>query len=85
MDSWDSGHEPPSLSSFGHQMSWLDLDTLENIVSHPHKFLICCFVPDFQPGHGISCLTLSALTEGICQLDHLSQITCVVSHTHDGT
>ena len=35
MNSWDPRHELPSLSRFGHQMSWLDLDTLENIVSHP--------------------------------------------------
>lgn len=75
VNSWDPRHEPPRLSSFGHQMSWLNLVTLENIVSHPHMFLRCYFVPDFQLGHGIFCLTFLALTEGICQPDHPSQIT----------
>lgn len=78
MNIWDPRHELASLSSFSHQMSWLDLNTLENTVSYPHKFLGSYFVPDFQPGHGI--LTLSALTEDICQLNHLTPITSIESN-----
>lgn len=45
--------------------------------------LLTSFWDANQHSSWISCLTLSALTEGICQLHHLSQIT--VSYTHDVT